>query len=70
MSNENNAVKTYNLSGKFISESHHATAEEAYQEYVAITENLKNHLPKGHGVMVVRERYGRVQALEKIIGTK
>lgn len=68
--NENNTVKTYNLSGKFMYESHHCTADEAYKEYCNIIENLKQELPKGFGATVVRERFGKVQSMVTVLGTK
>ena len=35
------AVRTYNLSGKFIHEAHFETAEKAYEDYRDTIENLK-----------------------------
>lgn len=59
-------IRTYNLSGKFMSESHFETAEKAYAEYLEIIENAKKNLPTGYGVTVVRFRDEKVMAMETI----
>ena len=59
-------VRTYNLSGKFMYESHFETAEKAYAEYLDIIENAKKNLPAGYGVIVVRFRDEKVMAMETI----
>ena len=59
-------VRTYNLSGKFMSESHFETAEKAYAEYLDIIENANKNLPAGYGVTVVRYRDEKVMAMETI----
>lgn len=64
------AVRTYNLSGKFMYESHHTTAEDAYKEYTEIIENMRKTLPSGYGVTVVRFNDGKPMTKETIIGTK
>ena len=64
------AVRTFNLSGKFMWEGKFETAEKAYQEYVDTIENLKRTLPKGYGVTVVRFNNERVMTQETIIGVK
>lgn len=62
-------VRTYNLSGKFIHEEEHETAEKAYAYYLDTIDNLKRTLPKGFGVTVVRFNGDRVMTAETIIGT-
>lgn len=64
------AVRTFNLSGKFMWEGKFETAEKAYAEYVDTIENLKRTLPKGYGVTVVRFNGDRVMTQETIIGEK
>ena len=64
------AVRTFNLSGKFIWEDSFETAEKAYEEYVDTIENLKRNLPKGQGVIVVRFNNEKVMTQETIIGTR
>lgn len=64
------AVRTYNLSGKFIQEAHFETAEKAYEDYRNTIENLKRTLPKGYGITVVRFNNERVMTQETVIGTK
>lgn len=63
-------VRTYNLSGKFIHEETFNTAEEAYEEYRDTIENLREHLPQGYGVNVVRFNDGHMMAMETIVGVK
>ena len=63
------AVRTYNLSGKFIHEVHFETAEKAYEHYCDTIENLKKELPKGYGVNVVRFKNEKVMSMETVIGT-
>ena len=63
------AVRTYNLSGKFIHESFFETAEKAYENYRDTIKNLKKQLPKGYGVTVVRFNNERVMTQETVIGT-
>ena len=65
----NHAVRTYNLSGKFMSESHFETAEKAYEEYCDIIDNAKKTLPKGYGVTVVRFKDEKVMSMETVEGT-
>lgn len=64
------AVRTFNLSGKFMYEAKFETAEKAYEEYVDIIDNLKRTLPKGYGVTVVRFNTERVMTQQTVIGTK
>lgn len=59
-------VRTYNLSGKFMYESHFETAEKAYAEYLDIIENAKKNLPKGFGITVVRFIDEKVMATETV----
>lgn len=59
-------VRTYNLSGKFMYESHFETAEKAYAEYLDIIENAKKNLPAGYGVTVVRFRDEKIMATETV----
>ena len=65
----NHAVRTYNLSGKFMYEEHFETAEKAYEHYCDTIENLKKELPKGYGVNVVRFKNEKVMSMETVIGT-
>lgn len=65
-----NAVRTFNLSGKFIHEETFETAEKAYEFYLDTIDNLKRTLPKGFGVNVVRFRNEKVMTMETVIGTK
>lgn len=64
------AVRTYNVNGEFIYESHFETAEKAYEEYCDIIDNLKRTLPAGHVIHVARFRNERMMTHEQIIGTK
>ena len=63
-------VRTYNLSGKFISEQHFPNAEKAHNEYKNIIENAKNNLPVGFGIHVIRFVDEKIMAMETIEGTK
>ena len=63
-------VRTYNLSGKFISEQHFSNAEKAHNEYKNIIENAKNNLPAGFGIHVIRFVDEKIMAMETIEGTK
>lgn len=65
----NHAVRTYKLTGEFISESCFETAEKAYEEYCDIIDNMKRNLPRGFGVIVVRFNNERMMTQETIIGT-
>ena len=65
----NHVVRTFNLSGKFMSEEHFASADKAYEGYVDIIDNAKRNLPKGFGVTVVRFNDEMVMTCETVIGT-
>ena len=65
--NHKHVVRTYNLSGKFMYESHFETAEKAYAEYLDIIENAKKELPAGYGVTVVRFRDEKIMATETVV---
>lgn len=62
-------VRTFNLSGKFISEFNFSTPEKAHEEYKDIIDNAKRTLPTGFGINVVRFSDKKVMAMETVIGT-
>lgn len=65
------SVRIYSLSGKFINGEEFDTSKKAYEEYKATIENLKEHLPHGRGVYVVRfDDDNYIMAMEMVMGTK
>lgn len=65
---QKHAVKTYTLSGHGVYFNYFYSAEEAHKEYTEIVENLKEHLPIGYGITVIRFRDNQIMAEETIIG--
>lgn len=65
---ENNKVITLNRYNKVISSESFPNADSAYEYYTDSICVLKNRLPKGEVVTVVRMRWDNIMAMETITG--
>ena len=65
---ENNKVATLNSKYEVLNIESYPSAEAAYADYVETIRILRNRLPKGEKVTVVRYRWNQIMAMETVSG--